>query len=137
MKKLIVLVSLCVVMLVLTPRSGFSESLAPLVEPAVGMSVNLQKMEKDDRGTDVENIYTITVDYSGSRAEGKTYNILYYLDGVYVEEFKGLMLPYSFTRNFKGQTDKAHEIRIDLEDKKLRIVGRQVASVNVVHVNGQ
>jgi len=136
MKKFNVCVSLCALMSVLMPSSGFSQELAPLVE-SVGLSVNVQKMEKDNRGTDVENIYTITVDYQGKRAEGRTYNILYYLDGVYAGEFKGKMLPYSFTRNYKGQLDKAHEIRIDLEDSKLRIVGRQVASVNVVHVKGR
>lgn len=105
---------------------------APLVETKA-ITLSTVKMQEDDRGTDVSNIYTIVVEQVDKESSGP-YNVMYFFDGVYREEFKDVMLPYSFTRNFKGQNDGQHEVRIDIETKDLRIVARQVTVINVSHV---
>lgn len=115
---------------------GYSQTEAPLVR-SVDIAVSTAKMKEDGRGTNVDNIYTFTVEDPGKTAAGQTFNILYYLDDRYVEEFKSQTLPFSFTRNFKGQPDRAHDIRIDIEDQDLRIVGRQTVKINVSHVKAR
>lgn len=111
------------------------EATRPLIQ-SVAVEVSTDKMKEDNRGTDVRNIYTIVVERVDKKAEGP-YNILYYLDGRYVEEFKSQTLPFSFTRNFKGQLDGAHEVRLDIENGDLKVVGRQVTVISVSHAPKQ
>lgn len=105
---------------------------APYVQ-SVDMAVAVEKMAPDTRGTDVDNIYTFTLDYTDGIDRRSTYNLIFYLDGVYGAEYKGIQLPYQFSRDFKGQLDGSHEIRLDLEDATLMIVGRKTVVVNVNH----
>lgn len=101
----------------------------------VSITLVLEKMKNDDRGTDVSNIYNITVDYTDKVKRQRAYNVMFYLDGVYTDEFKNQTLPFTFAKNFKGQMDAAHEIRVDLENRDdLTIVGRQTAAINVAHI---
>ena len=132
MKQWRIIIAAIILMMGSLYPSVFSQTIAPLIN-SVAISVSTQRMKPDDRGTDVSNIYTISVDCKDKRNNGTSFNIFYYLDGVYVEKFNGQMLSFSFTRNFKGQLDKSHEIRIDLEDKDQRIVARQVVLIDVKH----
>lgn len=109
----------------------FAQTEAPLVAN-IGIKIILTQMKPDDKGTDVSNIYSVTVDYQNKEPDGMPYNVIYYLDGNYVEEFQHQTLPFSFTRDFRGQLQKPCEIRIDLESPDLKIVGRQSATVSVV-----
>lgn len=130
---IICMVNLVIIGAVCSP--GFSEIQsqedAPLVQQPMDISLTLQQMREDDRGTDVSNIYTISVDYTNQNNEGGIFNLMYFEDGRYVQEFKGITLPFSFSRNYKGLTQGAHEVRIDLEDMDLRIVGRKTSTVTV------
>jgi hypothetical protein len=103
----------------------------PVVRP-VSIDVSLEKMRPDERGTDVRNIYTVTIDDTDTEeASDETYRIIYYLDDRFVEDFENQSLPFSFTRNFKGQKTGFHEIQIDLEDKEEIIVARGTVTVRV------
>lgn len=134
MKQHSLIAAVSLLMLMTVCSAGFAEQAKLIETKAVTLSAS--KMREDDRGTDVSNIYTIVVEPVDQESSGP-YNILYFLDGAYVEEFKDEMLPYSFSRNFKGQNDGQHEVRIDIESKDLRIVARQVTVINVSHVTGE
>lgn len=110
----------------------FAQSNPPLVK-VTAIKVIAKKMAPDERGTDVENIYNFVVDYAGQPQTKQSYNLLFYMDGKYVTEFKNVTLPYAFARNFKGQADKPYEIRVDLETADLKIAARQTITINVKH----
>jgi hypothetical protein len=130
MKSRIVFIFFLLITLAL-PKA-FAQTEAPLAAN-IGLKLTLTKMKPDDKGTDVSNIYTIAVEYQNQEPDGLPYNIIYYLDGNYVEEFRNQTLPFSFTRDFRGQLEKPCDIRIDLESPELKIVGRQTATVTVDH----
>jgi hypothetical protein len=126
------IVPFCIFAFIALGKLGHCQDKEALIR-SIPIKVTLHKMNADGRGTDVENIYTIVVEYTKKDNVQGSYNILYYLDDVYTDEFKARSLPYSFARNFKGQDDRVHTIRIDLEDRDLKIVGRQTATINVQH----
>lgn len=117
----------------LTSAQEAPEQPEALFVESVMIDVTARKMLADERGTDVENIYNFTVDYTDGIARESVYNVLFYLDEIYSAEYKNVKLPYRFSRDFKGQTDGSHEIRVDLEDGDLTIVGRKVIAVQVSH----
>lgn len=110
-----------------------AQQIVPTLIETVAIEVKAEKMPPDERGTDVENIFNFQVAYADAVSRESVYNVLFYLDGNYTAEFKNVKLPYHFSWNFKGQSDKLHEIRVDLEDAQLRIVGRKTVDVNVRH----
>lgn len=134
MKRTNLLLSL--VLAVMAPAAIYPQSEAVYIE-SVKMDVASAKMSQDDKGTNVDNIYTFTVDYQGKQLKADVYNVLYYLDGNYVEEFKNQKLPFTIKRDFRGQLDGAHEIRFDLETSDLKIIGRQKTVINVLHKTGK
>ena len=85
--------------------------------------------------TDIErqDIFTITVDYAAPAAtSGQTYNILYFLDDRFEEEFKAQSLPFSFKRNLRGQNTGTHTVRIDIEDNQDHVLASSTVGVDVL-----
>lgn len=102
---------------------------------SAAIELRLTKEEPDQRGTNVENIYTITVDFADpDRNDGQSYWIHYSLDGQRIEIFKNQQLPFSLKRNFRGQLSGEHEIKIELEDPVADIVvASKTITVTVTH----
>ncbi len=100
-----------------------------------GVRLNIDKMKRDELGTDVQNIFVITVDPIGSSQS--TYTVIYYLDDLFVEEFKGRTLPFTFRRNLKGVTRGAHTIKVEIENDNNDIVATQEKRVRVDFVQNK
>ena len=89
---------------------------------------------KDDKGTDVSNIYNLAVNFADAQyANDNLYTILYFIDNRPLEEFKGQRLPFSLKRNYKGLEDGSHQIKIDVEDGKGNVLASNTATVHVHH----
>jgi len=59
------------------------------------------------------------------------FKILYYLDGVIAAEFNEQSLPFSFKRNFKGNKNGAHNIKIEVLDAVGNLVRQENFSIIV------
>ena len=91
---------------------------------------------KDDKGTDVSNIYNLTVNFADAQyANDNLYTIMYFIDNRPLEEFKGQRLPFYLKRNYKGLEDGSHQIKIDVEDGKGNVLASNTATVHVHHHN--
>lgn len=126
-------IDLCMLGVLLVSSLGAGPTVEAVYVNSVPIEVTASQVPADDRGTEVDNMRTLVVDYAGTTRGADTYNILIFIDGQYTEEFKGQTLPHSFKRDFRGLTDGAHEVRIDLEAADLSIVGRKTVVVNVAH----
>ncbi|HPB68779.1 MAG TPA: hypothetical protein PLT76_08035 [Candidatus Omnitrophota bacterium] len=107
----------------------------PLEAPAQSspdININFVQEAPDDYGTDVRNIYRVDVVFSdpGSAMSDK-FKILYYLDGVIAAEFNEQSLPFSFKRNFKGNKNGAHNIKIEVLDAVGNLVRQENFSIIV------
>ncbi|MBF0384618.1 MAG: hypothetical protein HQL27_01975 [Candidatus Omnitrophica bacterium] len=97
--------------------------------------IKLEKINlpKDNRGTDTTNVYNIKVDFEGLEFKNDNqYTVVFFLDGQLLEVFKGVKLPYSFTRNFKGQNEGAHVIKIVVEDRSDNVLSEKQIEINVL-----
>ena len=93
---------------------------------------------KDDKGTDVTNIYTFNVNFADAKyANNNIYTIMYFEDGRPLEEFKGQRLPFVLKRNYKGLEAGDHKIRIDIEDGKGNVLATNLTTVHVTHEKGR
>ena len=94
--------------------------------------LNLDKESKDQRGTDVANIYNLTVNFADAQyANDNPYTIMYFVDDRPLEEFKGQRLPFVLKRNYKGLAEGDHQIKIDVEDGKGDVLATAAATVHV------
>lgn len=98
-----------------------------------GIEVTVSKMPRDDRGTDVTNIYTFKVRTKSGQATTTKYSIVYFLDDRPIEEFKDKVLPFSFSQNLKGQVSGTHLVKITLEDENDNVIASQIVNVEVAH----
>ncbi|HOY10344.1 MAG TPA: hypothetical protein PLB05_09770 [Candidatus Omnitrophota bacterium] len=100
----------------------FSPFEAP-AQSSPDIDINFVQEAPDDYGTDVRNIYRVDVVFAtpGSATSDK-FTILYYLDGVIAAEFNEQSLPFSFKRNFKGNKNGAHDIKIEVLDASGNLV---------------
>lgn len=129
MKKLFLFVSFIVV---LSLQQGFAQTIVQeAIQPKVQLKAELVKEKADNAGTDVSNIYTIVVKNEGA-ALAAPYVVVYSLDGQVFEAFRNQPLPFSFKRNFKGQTPGRHELKIFLEGQNDVILGSETFYINVV-----
>ena len=85
-----------------------------------------------------KNIFTITVAYPGSPSQAITiqsqsaHNVLYFLDDRFEAEFKAVTLPFSFKRNFRGQSPGVHTVRIDIEDGNDNVLATSMVTFEVI-----
>ncbi len=92
--------------------------------------IELLKEPADDKGTDVTNVYEVKVfDMTGQASQ--QYSVVYLFDGRVMEVFKNQNLPFSFKRNFKGQTRGSHEIKIIIEAPGDFLVASQTMTMEV------
>lgn len=102
------------------------------------INISINQMQPDGVGTDVENIYTIKVDYQSDKFRNKnTYTIMSYLDSVPVDGFKSQNLPFEFTRNYKAHADGPHEIKINVEDGHGHVLATSSLTITVKHQGKQ
>ncbi len=95
-----------------------TSALSP-VEAVVTFPIKVQFVKEpvDEKGTDTTNIYTIQIYYADRKGvPAQPYTIIYFLDGRFEVDFKNQTLPFSFKRDFKGQSPGRHVIRIEIED---------------------
>ena len=98
------------------------------------IALSLDKESKDQRGTDVTNIYNLTVNFADAKySNDNVYTIMYFIDDRPLEEFKGQRLPFTLKRNYKGLAEGDHEIKIDVEDGKGNVLATKTATVHVSH----
>ena len=114
------------------PPCIFAQTIVQQPLPVKGaIQVELVQMPHDDAGTDVRNIYTISIKNTGGELKAP-YAIVYILDGEPLEIFRNQPLPFSFKRNFKGQTPGRHEIKIIIEGQNELFLASQAVNVDVV-----
>lgn len=98
------------------------------------LELKLIKGEPDNRGTDIKNVYAIEINpLDKALGNMKGGAILYYLDGHFVEKFSSQTLPFSFKRNFSGQTTGVHEIKIEIEGANEEILASGKIKLEVVN----
>lgn len=103
-------------------RSSFAEGFA------IAVNVSEDVLIESGQG----NIFTIEVAFAqNSGSSSEQYNVLYFIDDRFEEEFKGQGLPFSFKRNLKGQRAGAHTMRIDVEDPSGNVLSSSSVSVDV------
>lgn len=117
---------------------SFAQELKPagnVILPAnFPIKIELAPEPPDKKGTDVTNIKRIHVDYADpNMANNAKFTILFYVDGLRVEELKNQPLPLDMKRNFKGWRSGSHEIKIVIEGGNETILASQTVKVNVVH----
>ena len=96
------------------------------------IKVDLAKIEKDDRGTDVRNMYTININFADKDFQTtETVNILCSIDGIADVEFKDKAVPFSFNRDFRGLTAGKHDLKIEIENKNKEIAASKTVSFSV------
>ncbi len=95
--------------------------------------IKLQAVRTSDTAPQRVNIFNFTVDYADSTAIDKTkkYSVRYFLDNRFDGEFKNQVIPFSFTRNFRGQAAGSHEVKIEVEDSGKNVLASGVVSVKV------
>lgn len=98
------------------------------------ITLGLHQREADNKGTDVTNIYAITVALESPTAYTKSYTnkytIVYYVDGRMTEAMAG-SLPFSFERNYKGLLPGSHEIKVEVEDGADHVLARKNIQIDV------
>ena len=115
------------------PSASTTEQPVLIITP-FPISLELINEAKDDKGTDVSNIYNLTVNFADPiYANDNLYTIMYFVDDRPLEEFKGQRLPYSLKRNYKGLEDGDHQVKIDVEDGKGNVLATKTATVHVHH----
>lgn len=98
------------------------------------ITLNLDKEPKDTRGTDVTNIYNLTVSFADPKYSSENlYTIMYFVDNLPLEEFKGQRLPFILKRNYKGLVEGNHQIKVDVEDGKGNVLATNTTTVHVHH----
>ncbi|MBZ0165888.1 MAG: hypothetical protein K8I00_03705 [Candidatus Omnitrophica bacterium] len=95
--------------------------------------VNTKKRPVDNKGTNVRNVHTITVDMQENLlSPDESYNLVYFFNGKPVWQFSNVRLPYTFTRDYRGQRPGTHTIKIDIEDDEGNVLATQSSSIQVV-----
>ncbi len=105
-----------------------------IIQQPFSLKVELIKEPPDDKGTDVANVYTIRIQGVDSKAASQqAFTFLYYLDGRFAGKFSSQTLPFSFKRNFSGQTTGVHEIKIEIEGAGEEILASGKIKLEVVN----
>ena len=121
-----------IIMLIVVLISYAQESVNSQVSE---IKVELFRAQEDFKGTDSANIYTVEVGYANEGyVSDQLYMIVYFLDGHPVEGFDNKILPFSFRRNFRGQVEGIHEVKIELHDKDGNVLAGDSADFSVVKV---
>lgn len=109
-------------------------NLKPPVSKPVSFQFVLMKEKEDKKGTDVRNIYNITVESKdGSSKAGQPYRVLFFVDDRLEENFGKKPLPFSFKKNFKGFKTGGHTLQIKLEDDNDNVVMSENVVLDVIH----
>jgi hypothetical protein len=113
-----------------TVSSAQTISTPQAVAPLFSISIKLSGESGDKKGTDVLDVYNVRIDFANKQdINSNAYNIIYYLDDIFQDQFKNQTLPFVFKKNFKGQRTGKHVIRIVLEDQKETQVAENSAVV--------
>ncbi len=103
-------------------------------QSVIPVTLNLVQEEPDKKGTDITNIYTVEIQADQpADVEGRTFEIVYFLDDIVIQRFDQQTLPFSFKRNYKGKKPGAHKIRVELLDENGNKVAQKSVTVNVVY----
>jgi len=90
------------------------------------VKVGLSQPPKDNRGTDVRNVYTFDLDYQGAEfASENQYEIFCYVDERLVKTVKDQPLPFHMTENFKGYPSGEYAVKFVIEDKQDNVLAEK------------
>ena len=105
-----------------------------VIQSPFPITVNLTRVPEDDRGTKVENMYDIQIDFAGGQyATDNDFNVLFSIDERLAHEIKKTKLPAGFKWDFRGLTGGAHNLKIEIESLDLKILATESAVVHVTH----
>ncbi len=99
--------------------------------PLLEIKALVKQAAKDDLGTDVGNIYDISIPKPNIDLNTVKLTVVLLVDGKVFEIVTDPVWPLKLRRNFKGQSKGTHELKIIIEGQKEKVLGSFTQNLTV------